>query len=195
MTAKSSWRFITDCNCDVGGSRDLVCDKDSGQCTCRPRVNGRRCDSPLTNHYFPTLYHHMYEMEEGHSPHGRDVRYGYNQDIFPNFSWRGYAIMSRTQVGNSITPGQNGCHFADGIFKCIFVNENVWIPLKISLKFVPYLNNYPALVQIMAWRQIGDKPLSEPMLIRFTDASKQKNLAVVHCNFNSIITHFSPNTT
>ena len=41
----------------------------------------------------------MYEMEDGHSPQGRDVRYGYNQDIFPNYSWRGYAIMSRIQVG------------------------------------------------------------------------------------------------
>ena len=28
-------------------------------------------------------------------------------------------------------------HFADNIFKCIFLNENAWIALKISLKFVP----------------------------------------------------------
>ena len=32
---------------------------------------------------------------------------------------------------------QNGRHFADDIFKCIFLNENVWIPIKISMKFVP----------------------------------------------------------
>ena len=38
--------------------------------------------------------------------------------------------------------------------------------IKISLKFVPMgpINNIPALVQIMAWRRLGDKPLSEPML-------------------------------
>ena len=61
---------------------------------------------------------------------------------------------------------------ADNIFKCIFLNENVWISLKISLKFAPEvrINNIPALVQIMAWRRTGDKPLSEPMLSRFTDA-------------------------
>ena len=43
---------------------------------------------------------------------------------------------------------------------------------KISLKFVPKgpIDNNPALFQIMAWRRIGDKPLSEPILIRFTDA-------------------------
>ena len=59
-------------------------------------------------------------------------------------------------------------HLADDIFKCIFVNENVWIPIKISLKFVPkgLINNIPALVQIMAWRRAGDKPLSEPMIVK-----------------------------
>ena len=52
-------------------------------------------------------------------------------------------------------------------FKRIFFNENVWISIKISLKFVPKgpINNIPALVQIMAWRRPGDKPLSEPMIV------------------------------
>ena len=62
---------------------------------------------------------------------------------------------------------QNGCHFTDDIFKCIFLNENVSIAIKISLKFVPKgpINNIPALVQIMAWRHPGDKSLSEPMMV------------------------------
>ena len=68
---------------------------------------------------------------------------------------------------NTLRPRQNGRHFADDIFKCIFFNENVWIPIKISLKFVPKgpINNIPSLVQIMAWRRPGDKPLSEPMMV------------------------------
>ena len=72
------------------------------------------------------------------------------------------------QCLNSLRPIQNGCHFADDIFKCIFVNENVWIPIKISLKFVPNgpINNIPALVQIKVWRRPGVKPLSEPMTVR-----------------------------
>ena len=47
------------------------------------------------------------------------------------------------------------------------MNENVWIPIKISLKFVPKgpINNIPALVQIMACRLDGAKPLSEPMMV------------------------------
>ena len=36
-----------------------------------------------------------------------------------------------------------------------------------KLKFVPkgLIDNIPTLVQIMAWRRPGDKPLSEPMLV------------------------------
>ena len=62
---------------------------------------------------------------------------------------------------------QNGRHFADDIFKRILLNENVWIPNKILHKFVPKgpINNIPSLVQIMAWCQPGDKPLSEPIML------------------------------
>ena len=51
-------------------------------------------------------------------------------------------------------------------FTGIFLNENVWILLKISLKFVleVRIHNISALVQIMTWRQPGDKPLSEPLV-------------------------------
>ena len=53
------------------------------------------------------------------------------------------------------------------IFKGIFFNENECISLRISLKVVPYvrINNIPALVQIMAWRRPGDKPLSGTMMV------------------------------
>ena len=37
---------------------------------------------------------------------------------------------------NSSPPGQNGDHFADDIFKCIFMNEKFCISIQISLKFV-----------------------------------------------------------
>ena len=65
------------------------------------------------------------------------------------------------------TLRQNGCHFPDDTLKCFFLNQNVSILIKISLRIVPKgsINNIPALVQIMAWRQLGDKPLSEPMMI------------------------------
>ena len=34
-------------------------------------------------------------------------------------------------------PEQNGCHFANDTFKCIFLNENVGIFINISLRFIP----------------------------------------------------------
>ena len=56
--------------------------------------------------------------------------------------------------------------FADNICKCIFLNENVWILIKISRIYVPkgLINNVPAFVFITAWCRPGDKPLSEPMM-------------------------------
>ena len=84
--------------------------------------------------------------------------------------WYGHYSHQSLSIGkhvDSLRPRQNRRHFADDVFKCNFLNENVWIPIKISLKFVPKgpINNMPALVQIMAWRRPGDKPLSEPMMV------------------------------
>ena len=60
---------------------------------------------------------------------------------------------------NTLRPRQNGSHFADDVFKGIFLNENIWILIKISLKFVPDgpIGNIPPLVQKMAWCRSGDK--------------------------------------
>ena len=53
-----------------------------------------------------------------------------------------------------------------------FLNENVHISLKISLRLISkvQINNIPALVQKMAWRRSADKPLPEPMMRQFADA-------------------------
>ena len=68
---------------------------------------------------------------------------------------------------NTLRPRQDGRYFADDGLKCIFLNEDVWISLKIPLKFVARgpINNIPAFGQIMVWRRPGDRPLSEPMMV------------------------------
>ena len=68
---------------------------------------------------------------------------------------------------NTLRLRQNCCKFPDNIFKCIFLNENVWISIEISLKYVikDLINNIPASVQIMAWHQPGYKSLSKPMMV------------------------------
>ena len=50
-------------------------------------------------------------------------------------------------------------------WKFLYFNSNF-------TKFVPKgaIDNKPALVQVMAWRQTGDKPLPEPVLTQFPNA-------------------------
>ena len=71
---------------------------------------------------------------------------------------------------NSSSPGQNGCHLTDDIFKCISLNEKFLNPIWMKFVSKGAIDNMWALVQVMAWRRIGDKPLPEPMLIQFTNA-------------------------
>ena len=85
--------------------------------------------------------------------------------------------MNYRECMNGVCPAHNvypypllthwGRYKMDAIFTCIFFNENCCILIKLSLKYVRKgpIDNNPALVQIMAWRRSGDKPLSEPIMI------------------------------
>ena len=83
------------------------------------------------------------------------------------FNDKWFKIVLTVLSLNTLRPRQDGRHFPDDIFKWIFLNENLWISLQISLKFIPQvsINNIPALVKIMAWRCSGEKPLSETMMV------------------------------
>ena len=100
-------------------------------------------------------------------------------DVWQNGSWPvlvllilSSCVVDAKPLLNTLRQWKNGCHFPDDMLICIFVNENVWISLKISLKFVRKIpiSNIPALVQIMALHPSGDKPLSEPMMVYLSDA-------------------------
>ena len=80
---------------------------------------------------------------------------------------RGLFSLPTARPFTHIGPGQNGRLFPDDHSKYIFLNENICISINMSPKFVPKgrINNIPALVQIMAWRRLGDTPLSEPMVV------------------------------
>ena len=105
---------------------------------------------------------------------------------------------------NTLRPRQDGRHFPDDIFKCIFLNENIWISINVSLKFVPkgQINNIPALVQIMAWRRPGDKPLFEPMMVRLPThicvtrpqwVNRSKDQHAMKCHLYIMINSLCPN--
>ena len=76
-------------------------------------------------------------------------------------------ITTLAELTYSFRPGQRGRHFADDIFKYIFVNENrllIWI----SPQFVP-INNNSVLVRGIAWRPTGDTSSQKPIMIQLTD--------------------------
>ena len=76
------------------------------------------------------------------------------------------------------------------MFSNAFSWMKMWISLQSSLKFVPkgLINNIPSLVQIMAWRQPGDKPLSEPMMVSLlTHICVTRPQWVKHCNRSKAI--------
>uniref|UniRef100_A0A183CHS1 Laminin EGF-like domain-containing protein n=1 Tax=Globodera pallida TaxID=36090 RepID=A0A183CHS1_GLOPA len=85
------------CNCDVGGAIGITCHQETGQCHCRPRVGGRRCDKPIQNHFFPTLWHNRYEAENGRLPDGKNVFYTIDANEFRNFSLQGFVVFSTIQ--------------------------------------------------------------------------------------------------
>ena len=68
----------------------------------------------------------------------------------------------------TLRPKGNSRRFTNHIFRLIFPNTNHFILIQMSLKF-----SFTLLVH--AWcRLLGDKPLSEPMLAKFTDACMSK---------------------
>ena len=91
------------------------------------------------------------------SKHTHNDRKRYKQ--FP------YIPIAICENVNILRPKQNDCHSTRNIFKHIFLNENVWLAIKISLKFVSGCL-IPALVQIMSWCRTGDKPSSESLMAR-----------------------------
>ena len=71
-------------------------------------------------------------------------------------------------------------------FSNAFLNKNVWISIKISLKFVPEgpISNIPALVQIMAWHRPGSEPLFEPMMVlSYMSHSASNDNELMHLSF------------
>ena len=75
-------------------------------------------------------------------------------------------------VNNTFRPRHSGRHFADDVFKCIFLKKMLEFRLKIQWRLFPriQITTNLALVRIMAWRRSGDRSLSEPMMCYLTGA-------------------------
>ena len=73
--------------------------------------------------------------------------------LYLDLTWTWSAAeVTKVALVNTLRLRQNGRHFPDDIFKCIFLNENVYILIKISLKFVPKgpIKNNPPSERMMA---------------------------------------------
>ena len=80
----------------------------------------------------------------------------------------------------------------DDIFKCIFFDENVWIPIEVSLKFVPKgpVNNYPSIGSDSGLAGPGNKPLSEPMMVNYlTQWVKTSSNIVIQWHWSVLLHH------
>ncbi|KRZ28597.1 Laminin-like protein epi-1 [Trichinella pseudospiralis] len=85
------------CQCDSGGSFSNICDPRTGQCFCKPRVGGRTCSEPIEAHFYPTLQHLKYEAEDAVTADGQPARFAVDEHLFPDYSWKGYAVFSPIQ--------------------------------------------------------------------------------------------------
>ena len=95
-------------------------------------------------------------------------------------------------VVNTLSPKQNGRHFVDDTFKCIFLNKNVRILIKISLKFVPKgpINNIPALVKIMA-DQVRSRPHISVARPQWAQEFYLKLSWILHCHWDNYTMHLA----
>ena len=94
--------------------------------------------------------------------------------------WKQVFLLAATElhpinilhIYHDMEPKLNVRHFADDIFKSSFLNENIWIWIKISVKFVSkgQINDVPVLVQILALTNDG----------KFTDAYMRHSTATSH---------------
>ena len=74
-------------------------------------------------------------------------------------------------------------NLADDIFRCNFVNENIWMLNKISSKYVweCQIDNKSTLIRVTAWRRAGDKPSPEPMDALVSDIFRSPPVRISRC--------------
>ena len=120
--------------------------------------------------------HHCYKFQSSLQCHQAFTHIVYFLYIHCTLLWYMYNLQHNIYIQvfktsatfNTLRPRQKWLTFGRRFFKYIFVNENAWILLNNSLKFIRavQINNIPPSVQLIAWCRLGDKPLSYPMMVR-----------------------------
>ena len=108
---------------------------------------------------------HLFNMGSGNGMVWHHASTWANDNHFIEGSYMPYQVSMSFYLA-TLRPRQQCRHFPYDNFKCIFLNQNAWISMKISFKFVPEdPDHIPISVQIMAWRRSGAKPLPESMIV------------------------------
>ncbi|KAG9356119.1 hypothetical protein JZ751_000963 [Albula glossodonta] len=113
------------CECDVGGALGPACAEPSGQCKCRKHVEGRTCNQPEANYYFPDLHHMKYEVEDGITPNARPPEVVLSLIVAPPGPYRivlRYSTSSRPRSEVRITVHVDGTERA--LFRIILRYAN-----------------------------------------------------------------------
>ncbi|XP_071118584.1 laminin subunit beta-1-like [Haliotis cracherodii] len=87
------------CACDLGGASSPTCNKASGQCSCRPNIQGRKCDSVAPGYFSPDIHFIHTEFEDSLGVT--------NQRDIPGYFGNGYAKLGfgSTIKTNIVFPG------------------------------------------------------------------------------------------
>ena len=104
---------------------------------------------------FTPLLHTLHILEA--------VRIASHYSLFQ--AWTGMCWFNSSALDNMAAISQRTFSNASPWMKS-FVS---WFKFHLNLFLTFPIDNKWALVQVMAWRRIGDKPLHEPMLTQFTD--------------------------
>lgn len=99
------------CKCEPGSSVDNYCDRITGQCACLPNIIGLNCDQPMPGYFVPNLHQLKFEIEDGISKE-KQVRYIFDEQIFPKFSWKGYVHLNKVAgvVSQNVTIEKAGTY-------------------------------------------------------------------------------------
>jgi laminin alpha 3/5 len=62
-----------------------------------PNIAGLKCDQPEVGYYIPDLHQLKFEIEDGLAKN-KQVRYSFDEQLFPKFSWKGYVHLNKVMV-------------------------------------------------------------------------------------------------
>ena len=134
------------------------------QLTTRHNINKQLVIQSALNHYIDACI--LYFILRRSSSYTVQALWRHGISNPDQYYFRWWLIAWQHHTINTLRPRQNGHHFPT------FSIASSWkkmyeFSIKISLKFVLKgpINKMSALVQIMAWRRPGDKPLSEQMMV------------------------------